>query len=109
NVGDEVYAQYRSRIHEGDEIVTDKNSMAWVMLIDGTLLRISPNSSISFNDVNLSKQQTQFFMRLNYGHVYIQPRFSGKFEAQDMAETDGAFLPLLEKTANREFYMIQEY
>ena len=44
--------QYRSQVREGDDFVTMKNSYAWIYLIDGSLIRVSPETSISFNEVN---------------------------------------------------------
>ena len=47
-----VNASYRSKIYEGDEIQTTEDSYAWVFLMDGTLVRIAPKSSISFKEIN---------------------------------------------------------
>lgn len=104
-----VFGAYGSRISEGDEITTGEDSYAWLMLVDGTLIRVSPNTSLSFNDVNMSLQKSQFYLRLNSGHIYIQPRFAGEFKTINLGETDGIFLPLLEERANREYYLRREF
>ena len=103
------YLQYMSRIYEGDEVVTRANSYAWILLADGTILRMSPNTSLSFNDLNITVEKSQFYIRLNSGHIYVESRYLGKFSPVNLAESDSIFLPLLEKEANRQYYMIQEF
>lgn len=102
-------AQYGSVLKEGDEFSTGKDSYAWIFMVDGTLARVSPKTSISFFEVNIAKKKIFFSARLNQGHVYFQRRGLGVFPKQDMAETDLAFYPLLLKEANREYYARMEY
>lgn len=102
-------AQSLTNLREGDEFQTSEGSSAWLSLMDGTLLRVSPNSSITFNEVNISKEEVFFLIRLNYGHLQFQSRYSGEFEVKNETETDMAFYPLKLKEANREYYSIQEY
>lgn len=101
--------QTGSKIKEGDEFVTEANSSAWLMLIDGSLIRISAESSISIFEVNILKQKFFFNFRLNFGHIYFQQRRLGKFKTIDLAETDQSMLPLLLKEANRENFMRQDF
>lgn len=96
-------------LSEGDEFQTDEKSAAWISLVDGTMLRVSPNTSVTFNEVNLSKKEIFFLIRINYGHLQFQSRLKGEFQQEDKPETDMAFFPLLIKEANREYYSIQEY
>lgn len=98
-----------TNLREGDEFQTTAGSSAWLSLMDGTLLRVSPNSSITFNEVNLSKHEVFFLIRLNYGHLQFQSRLKGEFKSLNKPETDMAFYPLKIKEANREYYSIQEY
>ncbi|MBC74496.1 MAG: hypothetical protein CME64_00615 [Halobacteriovoraceae bacterium] len=102
-------AQYTSEIHEGDEISTGMHSYAWVFLRDGSIMRISPRTSISFLEVNLSEEKVFFLARLNHGHVYFEQRKIGKFPMVNKPETDMGMYPLLEKKANRSYFARKEY
>ena len=101
--------QTGSIIKEGDEFVTEKDSAAWLLLIDGSLVRLSALSSISIFEVNVLKEKFFFNFRLNFGHIYFQQRRIGKFKTIDLAETDQSMLPLLLKNANREYCMRQDF
>jgi hypothetical protein len=102
-------AQFLSEIREGDEITTGANSTLWLMLINGTLIRFSAESSMAFNEINIAQNEYFFLLRLNYGHVHSEQRFIGTFEFEDKAETDPAVLPLALKEANREFFARADY
>ncbi len=101
--------EYNSNLFEGDEVYTLENSALWVMLIDGTIVRFSAKTSVSFMEVNISKKKLFILSRLNFGHIHYETRESGEYLERNLPETDLAFLPLMEKRANREFYMIKEY
>lgn len=102
-------ASYQTIIREGDEFITEKDSYAWIAMMDGSLVRVSPKTSITFTEVNISKEKIFYLVRLNNGHLNWQTRLKGEFLAQDKPETDMSFFPLMLKDANREFYAIQEY
>ena len=104
-----INAQYMSRVLEGDEVRNDEDSYAWLMMPDGSLMRISPKTSVSLNEVNIARDKTLYILRLNYGHIHWQQRQLGQFKVQDMAQTDQVFLPLMIPEANREYYMRKEY
>jgi hypothetical protein len=99
-----VAAQHLSRIHEGDEFHAEENTVAWIFLIDGTLVRISPETSVTFHETNLSLKETFFHLRLNYGHIYWHARSSQERKFDDLPETDSQSLPLMVTEANQEFY-----
>lgn len=101
--------EYGSRILEGDEIITKQNAGAWILLIDGTLVRMSSNSSLSFNEVNISQEEVMFFVRQNYGFASYRARLSGEYKDINRPESDLAFLPLKVLKANREYHSIQEF
>jgi hypothetical protein len=102
-------ASYQTKIREGDEFYTDNHSYAWISLVDGTMVRVSPKTSITFTEVNISKKQVFYLARLNYGHINWQSRLSGEFKSLDKTESDLAFYPLLMKRANREYHAISEF
>lgn len=93
--------QHLSRIHEGDELKTEKDSVAWVYLMDGTLLRIGPLSSVGFLEINWSNQRVLQLVRLNQGHVYWHGRDSREYPLDLAPETDQFSLPLLLREANQ--------
>lgn len=89
--------EYRSPIKEGDDLVTESNSYVWVFLFDGTLVRISPNSSISFRELNISKKHNFLHARINQGNVLWLSRSVSKYHSLNMKrETDSLFVPLSE-------------
>lgn len=104
-----VNTDYMSRIFEGDELITSKDSYAWVALADGSLFRLSPKSSITFNEINIGVNNYFYYARLNHGHIHWQIRQTGKFQEENLAETDLMFYPLMLKEANREYYSRVEY
>lgn len=102
-------ASFGGVLKEGDEFATGADSYAWILLADATLVRISPETSLSFLEVNFSTEKAFFSIRLNHGHAYFQQRRLGIFPKQDRPETDLAMYPLLVKEANREFFARQEF
>jgi hypothetical protein len=101
--------QHLSRILEGDEIKTDKDSVAWVYLMDGSLMRLSPETSVSINEFNISKDIFFILARLNQGHLFFHPRESKEFPMEIKPETDAISLPLLVREANQQHYEREIY
>lgn len=86
--------QFKSSIKEGDEFTTGKDSFAWLFLMDGSLIRVSPQSSISFKEINISHEKIFFHARVNYGNVLWLSRIPEKLKEFSDRETDTLFLPL---------------
>lgn len=86
--------QHRSNVYEGDEIQTFEESYAWIFLIDGTMVRLAPNSSITINEINLGVKENFINARINYGNVYWLSRFENQYEEFNGKETDALFFPL---------------
>lgn len=93
-----------SRILEGDEINTDTDSYLWMMLTDGALVRLSPETSIGFLEMNVTKEKFFFHARVNKGHIYWRPRRGNELLETQMAETDRLFLPVMDPKANVEWF-----
>ncbi len=87
-------ALYRTKILEGDEIETEANSYIWIVLIDGTMVRLSPQSSITFREVNIGLTQNFLHARFNHGNILWLTRTPFKYSQSDLRETDSLFLPL---------------
>ncbi|HXH29806.1 MAG TPA: hypothetical protein VNJ01_03230 [Bacteriovoracaceae bacterium] len=102
-------AEHLTRIHEGDEVVTGKDSVLWIFLADGTLTRLSAKSSVSFLEVNIGQTEVFYQARLNQGHIFWHPRDPGAMIADDGAETDSFSLPLLVRESNLEYFERQIY
>jgi hypothetical protein len=96
--------QHLSRITEGDEIKTAKDSVAWIYLMDGSLMRLSPETSVSINEFNLTKSDFFILARLNQGHIFFHPRTVKDLPLDLAPETDSVSLPLLVRDANQQFY-----
>ena len=101
--------QAGSLILEGDELVNKKDAVLWVYLVDGSIARLSSESSFSVFEVNVMSNKIFYNIRMNYGHIYFQHRRIGKYKEYDLAETDQSMLPLLIKEANREHFMRQDF
>jgi hypothetical protein len=93
-------AQYRSELKEGDELHTLKDSYVWVFFLDGTLARLSPQSSISFKEINLGKKENFLHVRLNAGNILWLNRSKNTYQLQETKETDVTFYPLKMYEAN---------
>ncbi len=104
-----VNARYLSVIKEGDEILTEKDSYAWVVLVDGSLVKVAPKTSLTFHEINIAPKEIFVLLRLNNGHINYLQRGSEKLQALDRPETDLSMYPLLLTQANREYYMLKEY
>jgi hypothetical protein len=106
----EFKAQYRSAILEGDEIHTGENSYIWVFLFDGTLVRLSPTSSVTFKELNIGSKENFIHARINLGNVLWLSRESHQYSEHNQRDTDTLFLPLkfFEANAKRDFREVDE-
>jgi hypothetical protein len=86
--------QFRSPLYETDEIQTIGDSYAWIFLLDGTMIRLSPESSITLNEINLSSKENFINARLNLGNVLWMSRLENLFKENNSTETDRLFMPI---------------
>lgn len=86
-------ATFRSNIYEGDEIVTLENSYAWFFLNDGTMVRLSPHSSITITEINIGEKENFIFARINYGDIFWLSRRESELVENNFLETDLLFRP----------------
>ena len=82
-------------IFQGDTLETVKDGRLWVYLVDGTVARLSSNTSISFSEFKFNEENMLFFIRHNYGEAYVLMRDFEKLPAQSGQESDLSFLPIL--------------
>lgn len=87
---------YRSSLYEGDEIQTVGDSYAWIFLFDGTMVRVSPQSSITFNEFNVGVKENFINARVNAGNVVWLSRLENSYTEADVRETDVTFFPYSE-------------
>lgn len=101
---------YLSTIREGDELQTLPHSYLWIYLMDGTIVRISPNSTITLKEMNIGKKENFVFLRLNSGNFLVWSRSGKKFKPQNFKETDPIFYPLsfLEANPDSEVLKVEE-
>jgi len=85
--------QFKSTVREGDEIQTKKDSYLWLFLIDGTMVRVSPQTSITMREINISPSEVFFHARINFGNVLWLSREGSLFEEKEERETDAIFNP----------------
>jgi hypothetical protein len=101
--------QHLSRLIEGDEVRTAENSIAWVFMMDGSLVRISPETSVSLNEFNLASSEILILLRLNQGHIFWHPRKDSDFLPDLAPETDAISIPLMVRSANQQFFEREIY
>ncbi|MFL5784515.1 MAG: hypothetical protein ACJ76H_07905 [Bacteriovoracaceae bacterium] len=101
---DKADVEHMSRILEGDEFRTKKDSYAWIYLMDGSLVRLGAETSVSFHEMIVSPGEIFYLMRLNHGHIYFHPRDPETAKTEFHPETDSIFLPLMLREANLEWY-----
>lgn len=87
---------YRSNLYEGDEIQTIGESYAWIFLFDGTMMRLSPKSSLTINELNIGVKENFINARINAGNVLWLSRHEETFQEVDVRETDITFFPYSE-------------
>lgn len=96
--------QYRishlTQLQEGDEVVTAVNSYIWIFLFDGTLVRLSPESSITFKEINNLPNKIFLHARLNKGNILWLNRSQSEVEELTLRETDVSFFPMSLYEAN---------
>lgn len=92
--------QHLSSIKEGDEIVTLSDSFIWIYLLDGTIVYLAAESSLSFNEINLSKETPFLFARLNMGGLAWFSRSSLPVEMENLRVTDPLFKRIPLESAN---------
>jgi hypothetical protein len=86
--------KFRSNLYEGDEVQTIGDSYAWIFLIDGTIVRLSPDSSITLNEINIGLKENFINARINSGNIFWQSRIENKYIENNLKETDLLFTPL---------------
>lgn len=95
--GDSFFnGSYRTGLYEGDEIQTVGDSYAWIFLFDGTMVRLSPRSSITFNEINIGVKENFLNARLNAGNILWLSRSEHPFLESNVRETDVMFFPYVE-------------
>jgi hypothetical protein len=90
---------YRSGLFEGDEVQTVGDSYAWIFLFDGTMVRLSPQSSITFNEYNVGIKENFINARVNGGDILWLSRYENTYQEVDVRETDVTFFPTSEYKA----------
>ncbi len=86
--------QYQSRLFEGEEIYTERNSYLWLYLLDGGLVRLSPESSVTVVEFNITESGFFVFLRINYGHILYFSRNESLIKEDNEKDTDVSFFPL---------------
>jgi len=86
---------FKTAIYEGDEVKTLGESYAWLFMFDGTMIRLSPESSINFNEINIGIKENFLNARVNAGNILWLSRSELPFEEINARETDVLFNPLI--------------
>ena len=102
-----VNISWRSSIVEGDDLETKEDSYAWLFLYDGTLVRLSPKTSVTFKEINIGTHEIFLHARVNHGNVLWLSRDRAFLKQDSGRETDTLFLPLEFYEANH-FHRVKE-
>ena len=95
--GDSFFnGSHRTALYEGDEIQTLGDSYVWIFLFDGTMVRLSPRSSITFNELNIGEKENFLNARFNAGNILWLSRYEHLFTETNVRETDVTFFPYAE-------------
>lgn len=100
--------QFLSTIYEGDEISTSDSGYLWLYLFDGTTVRLSPQTSVSIQEVNVSPDEIFYFVRLNTGNLLWLSRGQSTFTPNPLKETDVLYFPMKLYEANNSFELIPQ-
>ena len=79
-------------IREKDVVKTGKQSFLWLYLANGALMRMAPESSVSFYEINLGKENILYHFRVNKGGVQILTKQKLNEEKNPLNLTDSLFL-----------------
>lgn len=93
-------SKYRSTIVETDNIETSKDSYAWIYLLNGTMVRLSPETSITFMEMSFSPNSVFFSIQLHRGNILWFKRFNNKLVVHEERDTDTILFPLKIEEAN---------
>lgn len=95
-------------LREREMVTTGEKSYLWLLLAEGTLVRIAPQSSLSLLEINLGRQNHFVAAKLNYGHLFWFSRTAENLKTYARSETD--VLPLREiiKTCKRHSYTLRD-
>lgn len=85
-----VKISHYTSFFQGDELYTTENSVVYLLMYDGTIIRVSPKTRLTFLEYLInSNGQEVYALSLSQGHIYMRARVSeGKFLLTEGEETD---------------------
>jgi hypothetical protein len=92
--------QQKSRLLEGDEVFTEKDSYLWLALSSGEVLRLAPETSLFLREVNFIDSEIFYFLRVNQGFLKLAARQAQTASKQKETFTDPLALPLYPEQSN---------
>ncbi len=66
--------QQKSKLIEGDEVYTEKDSYLWLALSSGEVLRLAPETSVFLREINFTDKNVFYFFRVNQGFIKLASR-----------------------------------
>lgn len=96
---------YKSVLVEGDSVETGKNSILWLALKDGNLLRLSSLTKVKLSEINLGSGMAQVTISLTHGFIHgFDRRDDPMIIGDGLIDTDPMIFPLRFEKANMEYY-----
>ena len=100
--------QKGTRFLQGDLIETSSGGHVWLSMIDGTMIRLSPNSTYSIEGFEISESYLIIFHRMNNGNINFVSRQGVGVAPTSTVETDRVFFPFFELPEYRKFLDFSE-
>lgn len=94
---------HRTALYEGDDIETMEHAYAWIYLIDGTMLRLAPRTSVTLQEINIGKVHNFISIRLNFGNAVLLSRNGKEYLEDNHRDTESIFFPYVEYETIPEF------
>jgi len=86
----------KSTFKPGDLIETKESGHLWLSLIDGTMIRLAPNSTYSLEFFEKSEKKVILYHRINNGNVHFISRLQKSVTPSSTIETDRIFYPFFD-------------
>lgn len=94
--GGRIKSKKNGLLKQGDLVETKDNGHAWISLVDGTIIRMSPNSIYSLESFEVSPKNIIFFHRINNGNVIFASRREESSGPSSVFESDRIFYPFFD-------------
>lgn len=83
-------------LYQGDVVETKISGSCWIVLLDGSIFRLSPESSVSISEIMFNSKKFHAFIRVNKGEVITLNRTNSDSFLDNGRFLDLSFLSIFE-------------